>query len=270
MDLEAKVAKIQKWLGTLSGDLQKDSYEINEFTVDYLYHLAQLNEKKDAHLEVMIKDNADKSEEFSTESERIKEENGSLGISEKNMCKDVLDNIEQLSEIGNSLGITNPSLENLLLRLSDHTLEETDLKDSLKEQEVLLQSIKQKLDSLETTLEKLRGEVDTDSSEKDVGEDLQVKIEEAKAQAQHYFESTKKYKKQLGASGIKKEYTHEYLTTLARKVENLSTEIAATRDRLTVFKELPPSIPLATERIRQVQKKLEAVEQQFPELTCLS
>ena len=42
MDLEAKVAKIQKWLGTLSGDLQKESYEINEFTVDYLYHLAQV------------------------------------------------------------------------------------------------------------------------------------------------------------------------------------------------------------------------------------
>ena len=39
---------------------------------------------------------------------------------------------------------------------------------------------------------------------RDAGEDLQVKIAEAKAQAQHYFESTKEYKKQLGASGIKK------------------------------------------------------------------
>ena len=40
--LESKVSEIKQWLGSLSGELQNESYEINEFTVSYLYHLCQV------------------------------------------------------------------------------------------------------------------------------------------------------------------------------------------------------------------------------------
>ena len=41
-ELEGKMLKIQLWLGSLSGDLQNEPYEIDEFTVDYLYQLCQV------------------------------------------------------------------------------------------------------------------------------------------------------------------------------------------------------------------------------------
>ena len=42
-ELETKVIEIQEWLGSISGDLQNESYEINEFTVNYLYQLCQVS-----------------------------------------------------------------------------------------------------------------------------------------------------------------------------------------------------------------------------------
>ena len=55
---------------------------------------------------------------------------------------------------------------------------------------------------------------------------------------------------------------------MSDKVTALASEIEATKTRIAEFKELPPSIPLAREKIRQLQIEIEAVEQQFPELAC--
>jgi hypothetical protein len=41
-ELENKMLEIQHWLASLSGDLQNESYEIDEFTVEYLYQLSQV------------------------------------------------------------------------------------------------------------------------------------------------------------------------------------------------------------------------------------
>ena len=122
------------------------------------------------------------------------------------------------------------------------------------------------------------------------------------------MESTKEFKKLLSASGIKKvqlnycitvyeikliyywsyfywlssvpntswrhlsfqEYTHENLQKMSEKVSALSTEIEQTNKRIADFKELPPSIPLALEKIRLIKIETETVEQEFPELACVS
>ena len=66
------------------------------------------------------------------------------------------------------------------------------------------------------------------------------------------------------------EYTHENLQKMSEKVATLSAEIEQTNKRIAEFKELPPSIPLAKEKIRQIKIEIETVEQEFPELACVS
>ena len=57
---------------------------------------------------------------------------------------------------------------------------------------------------------------------------------------------------------------------MSEKVSALSTEIEQTNKRIADFKELPPSIPLALEKIRLIKIEIETVEQEFPELACVS
>ena len=57
---------------------------------------------------------------------------------------------------------------------------------------------------------------------------------------------------------------------MSEKVSALSAEIEQTNKRIAKFKELPPSIPLAKEKIRQIKIEIETVEQEFPELACVS
>lgn len=57
---------------------------------------------------------------------------------------------------------------------------------------------------------------------------------------------------------------------MSEKVTALSTEIEQTNKRIAEFKELPPSVPLAKEKIRQIKIEIETVEQEFPELACAS
>ena len=84
-------------------------------------------------------------------------------------------------------------------------MEELDLKDSLKEHETTLQSLKTRLEKLGLEMGRL-----SESKEKEAGGlvgagvDLPVEIETATAQAQFYKESTTEFKKLLSASGIKK------------------------------------------------------------------
>ena len=41
-ELEVKILEVQQWLASLSGDLKNEPYEIDEFTVEYLYQLCQV------------------------------------------------------------------------------------------------------------------------------------------------------------------------------------------------------------------------------------
>ena len=55
---------------------------------------------------------------------------------------------------------------------------------------------------------------------------------------------------------------------MAARVTSLKTQIEESKDRISQFKSVPPSIPLAKEKIREVQTEIIAIEQEFPEL-CL-
>ena len=55
---------------------------------------------------------------------------------------------------------------------------------------------------------------------------------------------------------------------MAGRVTALRAEIEESKQRLSQFKSVPPSIPLAKEKIREVQTEIIAIEQEFPEL-CL-
>ena len=43
-ELEVKVLEVQQWLASLSSDLNNEPFEIDEFTVEYLYQLCQVFE----------------------------------------------------------------------------------------------------------------------------------------------------------------------------------------------------------------------------------
>ncbi|XP_063674063.1 uncharacterized protein LOC134811225 [Bolinopsis microptera] len=134
----------------------------------------------------------------------------------------------------------------------------------------MMKTLSEKLESLDLTISKLNAECEDAANNRSDDIDLPVEIETAKAQAQHYVESTKEFKKLLSASGIKKEYTHEHLQKMSDKVSALSADIEQTKKRIADFKELPPSIPLALEKIRLIKIEIATVEQEFPELACVS
>lgn len=259
---------VEQWIGSLSGDLKNDPYEMNEFTISYLHRLSQLNENTDRHLEHKTIDNLEKSEEYSAESERIIKKFMLLGIEEKDLEQKSVDSLSKTADIGNCLSVTLPTHENYLLNLSDYSMDELHLKELLKRQEKLLQNISDMLENLNLNIAKLSEEVDASANSRETDKlDVPVEIEKAKAQAQHYVESTKEFKKLLSASGVKKEYTHEALLTLSNKVTILSAEIQTIEEKVAQFKQLPPSMPLAQEKIRQVKEEIETVEKSFPELS---
>lgn len=95
-------------------------------------------------------------------------------------------------------------------------------------------------------------------------------METAHAESQHYASRSKEYKKLLSNSGIKKEFTHDNLERMGHSVTAASTQVEGMRRRLAEFKALPPSIPLANQRIHEVKEQIRKIETEFPEMALSS
>lgn len=68
-------------------------------------------------------------------------------------------------------------------------------------------------------------------------------------------------------SVLLQKYTHAQLQEIAEKIQVLADEVDYITKRIEIFKELPPSVPLAKEKIRHTEIEIEAIKQEcFPEV----
>lgn len=260
--LESKVLFVQQWLAEVSPDLASAKYEINHHTVNYLYQLAMVSQKKSAHNILIAQDNLAKAEHYSLEADRLEQQLGYLGISSDGLSEVARGTLTDLADTACHLHISDPSNENYMLALSDLTAREMTLAELVEGKEDRVQCIRDKLASISQQLDRVGEEVreDKENRREDNDFDLAVETEVAKSQAQRYQEEKVKYKDLLRDSGIRKEYTHKQLEKESSLLTALQSEVSTLKERLAVFKKLPPSLSLAEEQVRQLEVEIASVD----------
>jgi len=258
--LDSKVIFVQQWLAEVSPDLASAKYEINDHTVNYLYQLAKISQKKTAHNTVIAQDNLAKAEQYSVEADRLEQQLDYLGVSSDGLSEVSRGTLADLADTACHLHISDPSNENYMLALSDLTAREMTLSELVEGKVSRVQCIRDKLTSIAQHLDSMREEVREDKENSEPTFDHAVETGVAKSQAQRYQEEKVKYKDLLRESGIRKEYTHRQLEKESTVVSALQQEVTVLKERLAVFKKLPPSLSLAEEQVRQLEVEIASVD----------
>lgn len=254
---------VQQWLAEVSPDLAHTKYEINQHTVNYLYQLAMISQKKSAHNTIIAEDNLAKAEQYSQEADRLEQQLGYLGVSADGLSEVARGTLTDLADTACHLHISDPSNENYMLALSDLTTREMTLQELVEGKDERVQGLRNKLASIVQHLDRVGEEVKEDKEntrQDDNTFDLAVETEVAKTQAQRSQEEKVKYKELLRESGIRKEYTHKQLEKESSLLTTLQAEVTLLKERLAVFKKLPPSLALAEEQVRQLEVEIASVD----------
>ncbi|XP_077989440.1 HAUS augmin-like complex subunit 1 [Glandiceps talaboti] len=262
-----KHRKVQVWLENVFAGSSVPQYEINTKTVNCLYDLMQMNEKRDMETQLVTDDLNQKAAEYHLEAVRLAGILHNMGLSTTKLSKSGSTSLTTLATVALTLELKDGSMSSYLVGLTELSREsmitgearqqEKEIADELsrKTQNALVKSshFKKFLHALE-----------------EKSEDEEPKLKQKcqnegflQAKAKQYKERLQYSKDKLNGSGVDASIYHDSLLKKAEELKELKKQISPLRAKLDTYHQLPADPSLAQVKVEEAKKELATLESEI-------
>ncbi|NXC19332.1 HAUS1 protein, partial [Corythaeola cristata] len=212
--------QVTSWLKKTFGDEPIPQYEVNAWTVDYLYELAECSEARNRDVCLLIEDTKQKAEEYEARANYLQSLlSESLGLSMSSLSSKGISFLNILVNSAMTLETKDTSLTSFFCAINDMTVELFATQSKASEMELKLKKMKNKL-TMALTMEK-KLETDIQKTEellelRKLKADYQsYKMNFLRAKSKDLKIRIKAAEEQLLATGLDQSLTHESLVKLS-------------------------------------------------------
>uniref|UniRef100_A0A8C4JDC3 HAUS augmin like complex subunit 1 n=1 Tax=Dromaius novaehollandiae TaxID=8790 RepID=A0A8C4JDC3_DRONO len=215
-----KLRRVTLWLKKIFGDQPIPQYEVNAWTIDILYELAEHNEARDRDVSLLIEDMNQKAAEYEVEANFLQDVlTEILGFSLSSLSSEGISYLNELVNTAMILETKDTSLASFACAINDLTSDLLAVESKNREMELELTSIKKKLTAalmLEKRLqEDLKKTEEHLEVEKAKAESRSQNLKFLKDKSEDFKIRIKAAEEQLAATGLDQSLTHQSLVNLS-------------------------------------------------------
>jgi len=269
---EAQSQHVMKWLKTKYTN-EIPPFEVNPTTISLLYQLSQKNQQRNKEMKVLIQDAQQKQEEYKAGSQyfsNILEDSFGLGdiSSHNSTTMGNLNNVvKSLAALSVELEMKDTELSSYYIRINDFLNECGESKELIKQQQKLLNGLRQKTTEALTRYNQLQKSAmlfeEQRQSQEKVLENRKRNLEYLESKSEEYKETLQKFEENLKLSGNLTGIEHSTLVKLGKELADLTKTLESKIATLHSYHQLPPDISLARIKLEEARNKFFQLEEQL-------
>ncbi|KFU98982.1 HAUS augmin-like complex subunit 1, partial [Tauraco erythrolophus] len=243
--------QVTSWLKKIYGNQPIPQYEVNAWTVDFLYELAERSEARDRDVSLLIEDTKREAEEYEAKANYLQSIlMESLGLSMSCLSSEGISFLDVLVNSAMTLETKDTSLTSFFCAINDMTSEIFATQSKVSEMERKLKKMMKKLTialTMETQLEADVQKTEEQLQLRKLKADCEFhKMKFLRAKSEDLKIRIKAAEEELLAMGLDQSLTHESLVNLSEEVASLQKEVVVLEKDLEAYQDLPPVTIIST------------------------
>ena len=260
--------EIQQWLQTTLETRSLPSFEVTPETLLILKQLKEKNETSDKKLEVLTGDMMCRKKEYVAETLRLDETLQKLGMNHSNFKRTTQEDLERLALVTDGTGADEFTTSAVLLTWSKLKCKIREIEKLQEaEDEALTKTTKQ----IKMLIQKLESFNQVSASLKEQEPNYEGVILYEKERIKNFNKklpeyNNRAYLQEMKLKGVDENLYHHKIVETYSTLKALKEQLQSKQEQLDSYKNLPPNMSLAKEKIQEAEEDLKKLEEMFETL----
>mmetsp|Transcript_17899 Transcript_17899/g.27996 ORF Transcript_17899/g.27996 Transcript_17899/m.27996 type:complete len:285 (-) Transcript_17899:45-899(-) len=261
-----KLVMVYSWLSSVYKNRQPPEWEMNPYTINILYEIANKNREKDEDISILKKDYELKTQEYEADGKRIQQTLEEMTIPLENFSHSGQETVRSTAKMCVILNTKDTRLNSLKMGVANLVADKTAVEDEVEEEGERLERGTKEMKSRLVLLSKLSSILSQcEEGSKVEGEGLALlqTISYLNNKKKEYEESINSLSAEIERSGYRPQLSHTALVEMKEEEAKLRKEMEPREKEVKGYRELPPDVSLATLKVEETRRLLASLEKEI-------